>query len=136
MARANMRDLSFATFNLLNLQVPGGLTYSNSPPIEDTPEGRDEYERKIGWTAAQLVLLDAEVIGFQELWSASALEDAFRAASLLDQYDLIARDAPEPLLCTSLAALIPTALTDHPLDPRAGVNMLHARCPSSPTPRH
>ena len=47
---------------------------------------------------------------------------------------MMARDAPEPLLCTSLASLIPTALTDHPLDPRAGVNMLHPRCPSSPTP--
>jgi hypothetical protein len=39
MARANMRDLSFATFNLLNLQVPGGLTFSTTPPIPDTPEG-------------------------------------------------------------------------------------------------
>jgi len=94
MAQTNMRDLSFATFNLLNLQVPGGLTYSNSPPIEDTAEGRAEYARKVGWIAAQLVLLDAEVIGFQELWSASALEDAFRAADLFDDYDLIARDAP------------------------------------------
>jgi hypothetical protein len=38
--------------------------------------------------------LDAEVIGFQELWSADALADAFRAANLFDQYDIVARDAP------------------------------------------
>jgi hypothetical protein len=38
--------------------------------------------------------LDAEVIGFQELWARKALEDAFEAAGLIDSYDLVARDAP------------------------------------------
>ncbi|RED12893.1 endonuclease/exonuclease/phosphatase family protein [Pontivivens insulae] len=91
----NMRDISFATFNLYNLQVPGGITYdSNKPTIPDTEAGLAEYRRKIEWTAAQLVRLDAEVIGFQELWSRQALIDAFEAAGLIDQYDLVARDAP------------------------------------------
>lgn len=94
MPRNNMRDLSFATFNLLNLQVPGGLTYSTTPPFPDTPEGRDAYSRKISWTAGQIVRLDAEVIGFQELWARQALVDAFEKAGLDDTYDLVARDAP------------------------------------------
>lgn len=94
MPRANMRDLSFATFNLYNLQVPGGVTYGTSPAIPDTDEGRDEYQRKIDWTATQLRRLDAEVIGFQELWARQALQDAFQAAGLAEDYDLVARDAP------------------------------------------
>lgn len=91
----NMRDLSFATFNLYNLQVPGGITYDHDKPaIPDTEEGQAEYRRKIEWTAAQLLRLDAEVIGFQELWAKQALIDAFEAAGLIDEYDLVARDAP------------------------------------------
>lgn len=90
----NMRDLSFATFNLLNLQVPGGLTYSNDPPYPDTEEGRAAYARKVEWCAAMVRRLDAEVIGFQELWAAQALRDVFEAADLAAEYDLVARDAP------------------------------------------
>ena len=93
MAR-NMRDLSFATFNLFNLQVPGGLTYSTTPPYPDDAEGRAQYQRKIAWTADQLRRLDAEVIGFQELWAKEALETAFSAAGLAADYDIVARDAP------------------------------------------
>lgn len=93
---ANMRDLSFATFNLFNLQVPGGLTYSDTPPYPDSDEGRAAYDRKIDWAAGAVRILDAEVIGFQELWAAQALVDVFTRAELLEQYDLVARDAPGP----------------------------------------
>ena len=94
MPRSNMRDLSFATFNLLNLQVPGGLTYGNNPPFPDTAEGREAYNNKIDWIAGRLRLLDAEVIAFQELWSASALVEAFHVAEMEEDYDIVARDAP------------------------------------------
>ncbi len=94
MPRSNMRDLSFATFNLLNLQMPGGLTYSTTPPFADDADGRASYQRKVAWTAEQVRRLDAEVIGFQELWSAQALTDVFQAAGLDRDYDLVARDAP------------------------------------------
>lgn len=91
---ANMRDLSFATINLLNLQVPGGITYDNDPHIPDTPEGHGEYQMRLVWLARQVREIEAEVIAFQELWSAQALTDVFAEANLLDQYDLVARDAP------------------------------------------
>lgn len=94
MPRANRRDLSFASFNLLNLQAVGGLTYSNTPPFPDDAEGRAKYDRKIGWTAQKLQEIDAEVIGFQELWSVAALQDVFSTAGLDGEYDLFARDAP------------------------------------------
>ncbi|MEM8850029.1 MAG: endonuclease/exonuclease/phosphatase family protein [Pseudomonadota bacterium] len=92
MADRNMRDLSFATFNLLNLQVPGGLTYG-SAPFPDDDEGRRRYGEKVDWTGAMLRSLDAEVIGFQECWSVAALDACFDAADLRDRYDIVARDA-------------------------------------------
>lgn len=94
MPRESMRDLSFATFNLFNLQVPGGITYNNEPAIPDTEEGRARYQTKIAWTAAQLRRLNAEIIGFQELWARKALVEAFERAGLANDYDLVARDAP------------------------------------------
>ncbi len=94
MPRSNMRDLSFATFNLLNLQVPGGLTYQNTPAFSDDEEGRAAYRKKIKWTGEQIKRLDAEVIAFQELWSRQALIDAFDEVGLGGDYDIVARDAP------------------------------------------
>ena len=96
MPRDNMRDLSFATFNLLNLQVPGGLTYGDAPPYSDTVEGRAAYALKIAWCAAMVRRLDAEVIGFQELWAARSLREVFEAAGLAGGYEIVARDAPGP----------------------------------------
>jgi endonuclease/exonuclease/phosphatase family metal-dependent hydrolase len=36
------------------------------------------------------------VIGFQEVWSASVLAEAFQLAGLAEAYDIVARDAPGP----------------------------------------
>ena len=96
MPRANRRDLSFATFNLLNLSAIGQLTYGESPQFEDTPEDRAALDAKIAWTAHKLAEIDAEVIGFQEVWSAETLAQVFAAAGLDGGYDLVARDAPGP----------------------------------------
>ena len=88
---ANARDITFATANLHNLQDWDGHTY-------DTDKTRfadqDEYKRRIDWLAEKLHWLDADVIGFQEIWSVRALKDVFKAAGLTADYELIARDAP------------------------------------------
>lgn len=79
----NQRDLCFASFNLYNLQVAGAPMYG------DNAYTGDEYRQKIAWTAEKLRLLDADVIAFQELWSAQALEEAFSEARLSDDYALV-----------------------------------------------
>ncbi|OON60711.1 endonuclease/exonuclease/phosphatase [Massilia sp. KIM] len=63
-------ELRFATFNAFNLGPPGARLYDNLAPT--TPE---EYEAKIAWTAHQLDLLNADVIGFQEIFSQAALQE-------------------------------------------------------------
>lgn len=81
---------SIATFNLKNLTLPGNKIYTGKTAVY-TPE---EYDMKTHWIARRLVDMDADVIGFQELWEVEALSDCFAAAGLLDDYDLIGRDAP------------------------------------------
>lgn len=65
------QELRFATFNAFNLAPPGVKLYDNLAP--STPE---QYEAKLDWTARQIDLIDADVIGFQEIFS----QDALRAA--------------------------------------------------------
>lgn len=65
------QEIRFATFNVMNLAPPGRQLYDNLLP--STPE---EYEAKIDWTARQIDLLDADVIGFQEIFSQASLLEA------------------------------------------------------------
>lgn len=78
---ANQRNISFATFNLYNLQLPDQPMYPKSKPYT-----QQQYEAKIAWIGSMIRRLDADVIAFQELWDRRALEDAFQAAGLSDRY--------------------------------------------------
>lgn len=61
-------DISFTSFNLLNLQLPGRAVYQDTDGWDATV-----YVRKIDWSARTLQTVAADVIGFQELWAPEAL---------------------------------------------------------------
>jgi predicted extracellular nuclease len=65
------QEIRFATFNVFNLAPAGARLYDNLLPA--TPE---EVEAKLNWTARQIDLLDADVIGFQEIFSQASLREA------------------------------------------------------------
>jgi endonuclease/exonuclease/phosphatase family metal-dependent hydrolase len=65
------QEIRFATFNVFNLAPPGQQLYDNLLPAT-----AEEYEAKLNWTAHQIDLLDADVIGFQEIFSQAALREA------------------------------------------------------------
>jgi endonuclease/exonuclease/phosphatase family metal-dependent hydrolase len=65
------QEIRFATFNVFNLAPPGQKLYDNL-----LPSTAEEYEAKLDWTARQIDLLDADVIGFQEIFSQAALREA------------------------------------------------------------
>ncbi len=65
------QEIRFATFNVFNLAPPGVKLYDNL-----LPSTAEEYEAKLNWTARQIDLLDADVIGFQEIFSQAALREA------------------------------------------------------------
>lgn len=80
--------VSVATFNLYNLQLPGRRM---NPGQRVWTE--EEYARKVAWIGQQLVRLDADVVGLQELWHRDAILDALDSAGLSDEYELIAEEA-------------------------------------------
>ena len=63
------QEIRFATFNAFNLAPAGAKLYDNLLPYTE-----QEFEAKIDWTARQIDLLDADVIGFQEIFSQAALK--------------------------------------------------------------
>ncbi|MEO0379906.1 MAG: endonuclease/exonuclease/phosphatase family protein [Pseudomonadota bacterium] len=75
------RDISFASFNLLNLQLPGEAIYGDTDGWDF-----DIFARKINFTRDVLLRQDADVIGLQELWAADALDQALSAGELTGEY--------------------------------------------------
>jgi len=69
------QEIRLATFNVCNLAPPGMQFYDSLPPY--TPQ---QYAEKVQWLAQQLDRLDADVIGFQEIFSQSALKDVLNAS--------------------------------------------------------
>ncbi len=67
------QEIRFATFNVFNLAPPGAKLYENLLPIT-----QEEYEAKLDWTARQIDLLDADLIGFQEIFSQACLREVLR----------------------------------------------------------
>lgn len=85
------KDISFGSFNLYNLQLPG------EPWRTARPYTQVEYDAKIAWTAGMLRAMATDVFAFQELWSAQCLVDAFRAAGMDKDYELVfLREGPNP----------------------------------------
>lgn len=82
---ARRPTLKFATFNLYNLQLPGELMYHGNKYTQA------QYDKKIQWTSGLLKRIDADIIGFQELWHPDALKDAFEASGLADDYTLVTK---------------------------------------------
>jgi endonuclease/exonuclease/phosphatase family metal-dependent hydrolase len=93
---ARRTEVSFATFNLYNINLPGLRMYND-------PDGWDQaaYDKKVAWTGAMLRAMNADVWGFQELWHEQALEDVFAAAGLREEYELLipADHAGERIVC-------------------------------------
>lgn len=73
--------VSFATFNLLNLNEPGEPIYRDSDGWSQAV-----YDRKVAWTARMLNEMKSDVWGFQELWHADSLEAAFNQSGLAGEY--------------------------------------------------
>lgn len=83
-------SLTIATFNVKNLIEAGKTIYGGKNPTY----ALEEYQAKVQWIGERLHEMDADVIGFQEIWTMSALKDCFKAVGLEDDYDFVGRDAP------------------------------------------
>lgn len=77
-SRSGTPRVRLATFNLLNLALPEHEYY---PGQFFT---RELYEKKVDWIARQLIVLDADVVGFQEVFHRGALEEAIKRTGIYD----------------------------------------------------
>lgn len=107
------KQLSIATFNLLNFHEAGGLVYGRAMYTEDT------YAQKAAWIGSQLQRMDADLVGFQEVWSAKALRDAASRSGKYrgDQVYVPVEREQEPVvaLATTLDVVgTPTAISAFP----------------------
>jgi len=99
------QEIRFATFNVCNLAPAGVKLYDNLEPLRPA-----QYEAKAEWTARQIDLLGADVIGFQEIFSQAALRDVlsrtryYRDATLAgyDAMDAAGRMLPTVALVSRL----------------------------------
>jgi predicted extracellular nuclease len=117
------QELRFATFNAFNLAPPGVKLYDNLVP--STPE---QYEAKLDWTARQIDLLDADVIGFQEIFSQAALRAALARTTKYCNAEHIGFDpdpeAPRLTPSVALVTRLPRAeLADQLVDFPHGIAM-------------
>jgi len=95
-------EIRFATFNVCNLAPPGVKLYDNLLPTT-----LEEYEAKLDWTAHQIDLLDADVIGFQEIFSQATLKEVLaRTEHYRDAFHLGFDPDPGALRLTPSVALV------------------------------
>ena len=66
------KSLKVATFNLYNLVSPNVTYYGRNQ------YSSEEYAKKTGWIAGQLERMNADIVGFQELFHEDALKDVLR----------------------------------------------------------
>ncbi|RJX30256.1 MAG: endonuclease/exonuclease/phosphatase family protein [Oxalobacter sp.] len=74
------KEIRFASFNVCNLALPGVKYYEKMEPYT-----RAEYDAKTTWIARQLDLMDADVVGFQEIFSQAALKEVLAKTRLYRQ---------------------------------------------------
>ncbi len=112
------QEIRFATFNVCNLALPGMAFYDNLAPYTAS-----EYESRITWMAQQLDRLDADVIGFQEIFSQAALKDVLAKTQKYQQAHHIGFD-PDP----QIARLTPSVALVSRL-PLAGAALSYGEFP-------
>jgi Endonuclease/Exonuclease/phosphatase family len=108
-------DVKIGTFNVLNLARPGERFYP-----DERPYSAAEYEEKATWIANQLRLMDADLVGFQEVFHEEALRDVCARSGEFPDGTVVAPDADGasgPRL--GLASRLPldgpvTAITEFP----------------------
>lgn len=81
-----MQKFTLGTFNLLNLVLPGVRYY-------DRQYAPDIYAQKCAWIGQQLDYMQADIVGFQEVFHAEALQASLQhSAHLQDSHVVVAAE--------------------------------------------
>jgi hypothetical protein len=77
-------NIKIGTFNVLNLALPAVPYYDDDPPYSEA-----EFEQKVSWIGRQLDQMDADLVGFQEVFHEEALREACLRSSAFDDTSTI-----------------------------------------------
>ena len=66
----NIKTIKVGTFNLMNFMLPGSRLYGGTLQCS-----QDDYDRKCDWVEFMLEQMDADIVGFQELFHREAMND-------------------------------------------------------------
>lgn len=80
--------LQVANANLLNLALPGRAFYPGQEAYDN-----QEHDRKLAWIGGMLARLNADIVGFQEVWDEAALKAAVARSGL--RYTTVAAPGAE-----------------------------------------
>lgn len=151
----NRKKFSVATFNLYNFQEVGKRMNKGQKPWTDK-----EFVLKVQWTVWQLLTMDADIIGLQELWSKKALDAVLNynhgtteePKFLKDTYEALATPATggkivcgalvrqglrdgEPIWESKFPEAVRLESKDDPLDPQAPQIKINIKAFSRPVLR-
>lgn len=114
-----MANLRIGTFNTLNLALADKQTY----PGESLSKA--EYEKKADWTADLLGEMDADFVGFQEIFHREALTDVVARSGRYKQAVVDVAEGSEPGPCVGFVSRLPVkrveVVHDFPLESRLDV---------------
>ena len=92
-----LNDFNIGCFNLFNLLLPGRPLYGRNGYTKEA------YERKISWTARQLDRMEADIVGFQEVFHPEALEAALKKSKKLKNANFVVANPTGELPRVALA---------------------------------
>ncbi len=102
-----MKKIKIGTFNAYNLVLPNTTYYGWK---KYSPE---EYRKKISWMGWQLDTMQADIIGFQEIFHRTALEEVLDSSLYCKDYHIVmskpssAENAPDLAPIVALATKFP-----------------------------
>ncbi len=115
----SQRYFKVGTFNLYNLALPGQKYYNHSYP-------QDQYDKKVAWLAAQLSDMDADIVGFQEVFSEEALKQVLAATGKYEGVNVVVSDSkgqgPAVALATRFPVLDHEIIADFPEKARLDID--------------
>jgi len=98
--------IKVATFNLKNLTAPGHSPYA------DERLSPADHEKKLDWTAGLLKEMDADFVGFQEVFDRRALEEVVARAGCYAEATLDVADETGTLPRVAFVSRLPVRRTE------------------------
>lgn len=95
------RTFKVGTFNLCNLVLPNTVFYNRERYTTE------DYAKKKLWTAAQLDRMQADVIGFQEVFHEQALRDVLKQSTFCRDFHVVAASPTGEQPVVALASRFP-----------------------------